>query len=110
MENSELEKSIIALLKENARLSASEIAGRLNIPADSVEKVIASLESEKIICGYTAIVNSKTRAVFEINKGIGKIKNIEVNSKIPKELRRVQFDNMIYIADGPSDIPGRELQ
>ena len=53
MENSELEKSIIALLKENARLLASEIAGRLNIPADSVEKVIASLESEKIICGHS---------------------------------------------------------
>ena len=58
MENSELEKNIITLLKENARLSASEIAGRLNVPTESVEKIIASLESEKIICGYTAIVNA----------------------------------------------------
>ena len=58
MENSELEKNIIALLKENARLSASEIAGRLNVPTESVEKIIASLESEKIICGYTVIVNN----------------------------------------------------
>ena len=54
---------------------------------------------------YTIDNTTKTRAVFEINKGIGKIDAIEVNSKIPKELRRVQFDNMIYIADGPSDIP-----
>ena len=54
---------------------------------------------------YTIDNTTKTRAVFEINKGIGKIENIEVNSKIPKELRRVQFENMIYIADGPSDIP-----
>lgn len=54
---------------------------------------------------YTIDNTTKTRAIFEINKGIGKIENIEVNSKIPEELRRVHFENMIYIADGPSDIP-----
>ena len=54
---------------------------------------------------YTIDNTSKTRAIFEINKGIGKIQGIEVNSKIPEENRRVHFENMIYIADGPSDIP-----
>ena len=58
---------------------------------------------------YTIDNTTKTKAIFEINKGIGKIKNIDVNSKIPKELRRVQFENMIYIADGPSDIPAFSL-
>lgn len=50
---------------------------------------------------YTIDNTSKTRAIFEINKGLG----IDVNSKIPEEHRRVHFENMIYIADGPSDIP-----
>lgn len=54
---------------------------------------------------YTIDNTTKTRAIFEINKGIGKLTNIDVNSKIPNESRRVQFKNMIYIADGPSDIP-----
>lgn len=54
---------------------------------------------------YTIDNTTKTRAIFEINKGIGEIEGIEVNSKIPESLRRVQFKNMIYIADGPSDIP-----
>ena len=54
---------------------------------------------------YTVDNTSKTRAIFEINKGIGKIEHIDVNSKIPEENRRVHFENMIYIADGPSDIP-----
>lgn len=54
---------------------------------------------------YTIDNTTKTRAIFEINKGIGKIDGINVNTSIPKELRRVQFENMIYIADGPSDIP-----
>lgn len=54
---------------------------------------------------YTIDNTTKTRALFEINKGIGKLSGIEVNSKIEEEYRRVHFENMIYIADGPSDIP-----
>lgn len=54
---------------------------------------------------YTIDNTTKTRAIFEINKGIEKTDGIDVNSRIPKEMRRVQFENMIYIADGPSDIP-----
>lgn len=54
---------------------------------------------------YTVDNTSKTRAIFEINKGSNKNAEIDVNSKIPKEHRRVHFENMIYIADGPSDIP-----
>ena len=55
--------------------------------------------------GYTIDNTSKTRALFEINKGIGKIKDVTVNSKLTDMQRRVDFRNMIYIADGPSDVP-----
>ena len=55
--------------------------------------------------GYTIDNTTKTRALFEINKGVGKNEGVEVNSKIPEEYRRVHFINMIYVADGPSDIP-----
>ncbi len=55
--------------------------------------------------GYTIDNTSKTRALFEINKGIGKIKDVTVNSKLTDLQRRVDFRNMIYIADGPSDVP-----
>lgn len=48
---------------------------------------------------------TKTRALFEINKGVNKHAAITVNDAIPEEERRVPFQNMIYIADGPSDIP-----
>lgn len=58
---------------------------------------------------YTIDNTTKTRAIFEINKGIGKLDGIDVNSKIPRDMRRVQFENMIYIADGPSDIPAFSL-
>ena len=58
---------------------------------------------------YTIDNTTKTRALFEINKGITKLKDVNVNSKIPMDKRRVRFENMIYIADGPSDIPAFSL-
>ena len=64
-------------------------------------------EDPKIISqiAYALDNTTKTRAVFEINKGSNKIPDIAVNAMIPDEDRRVPFQNMIYIADGPSDIP-----
>ncbi len=59
--------------------------------------------------GYSLDNTTKTRALFEISKGVGiginKEAGIDVNTRISPEDRRVQFVNMIYVADGPSDIP-----
>lgn len=51
--------------------------------------------------GYMMDNTAKTRAIFEINKG----QNIDVNARVPEEDRRIPMKNMIYIADGPSDVP-----
>lgn len=69
--------------------------------------------------GYTIDNTSKTRALFEINKGVHSQINkgedskkelkVDVNTKLPEEFRRIHFINMIYIADGPSDIPAFSL-
>lgn len=66
------------------------------------------IESEEGIIseiGYTIDNTTKTRALFEINKGTNVNESINVNSKLSKEQRRIDFQNMIYIADGPSDVP-----
>ena len=55
--------------------------------------------------GYTLDNTTKTRALFEINKGVGILKKITANTSIPQEARRVHFINMVYVADGPSDVP-----
>lgn len=56
---------------------------------------------------YSLDNTTKTRALFEINKGVGIVEgaSLDVNTKIPTEERRVQFFNMVYVADGPSDVP-----
>lgn len=60
------------------------------------------------IC-YTIDNTTKTKAIFEINKGVNKNEAINVNSKMNDTQRRVAFENMIYIADGPSDVPAFSL-
>jgi len=55
---------------------------------------------------YVIDNTTKTRAVFEINKGVNKFpEEITVNARMAPEDRRIPFENMIYVADGPSDVP-----
>lgn len=70
------------------------------------EKVNSEGENEISEITYFIDNTTKTRALFEINKGANIADNgIDVNSSIKEDDRRVQFLNMIYVADGPSDIP-----
>jgi hypothetical protein len=55
---------------------------------------------------YAIDNTTKTRAVFEINKGVNKYPEyISVNDRMDSDRRRVPIDHMIYVADGPSDVP-----
>jgi hypothetical protein len=58
---------------------------------------------------YVVDNTQKTRCLFEINKGSNKNVAIDVNAKMEDRSRRIPFKNMIYIADGPSDIPAFSL-
>jgi len=59
--------------------------------------------------GYSIDNTTKTRAVFEINKGVNKNPSIDVNALMGQDERRVPIAHMIYIADGPSDVPSFSL-
>jgi hypothetical protein len=66
-----------------------------------------SADTDRVIQGiaYSIDNTTKTRAIFEINKGVNKHPEISVNDKVASENRRVPIENMIYVADGPSDVP-----
>jgi hypothetical protein len=60
-----------------------------------------SEEGEIAQIGFMVDNTSKTRAIFEINKG----PDVDVNARMDESDRRVPIRNMIYVADGPSDVP-----
>jgi len=62
-------------------------------------------QSEIVQISYSVDNTTKTRAIYEINKGTNIYKDIDINAKIEQKDRRVPFRNIIYIADGPSDVP-----
>jgi hypothetical protein len=76
-------------------------------PPYFTKQVELNLDHDPEISQIGLIVDNtiKTRFLFEINKGTNKIPDIDVNAYIPEGERRIPFENMLYIADGPSDIP-----
>lgn len=53
------------------------------------------------VLGYA----KKTEILYLINKGGNVNPTIDVNCKLRREFRRIPFENMIYIGDGPTDVP-----
>jgi len=51
----------------------------------------------------------KTRALYEISKGVFNSTVKVVNKRVEKEKLWCSFDNFIYIGDGPTDIPALSL-
>ena len=69
-----MEKKIIELLRENARLSSSELAERCGCGEAEVEKAIKSLEKQGIIRGYTAILDESAIGGEERVKALIEVK------------------------------------
>lgn len=68
----DVNKKILNLLAQNARISNAEVAARLDVNEKQIESAIAEMERQGIICGYRAILNdeiiksNRVRALIEV--------------------------------------------
>jgi len=94
-------------------IRASRINGRLgrNTYVDDIFACRFAYDSDGVICFPKSIVTftEKTKLLFAINKGLTSSDLAEdpycVNDQILPHDRPVPFQNMIYIGDGPTDVP-----
>lgn len=52
-----MRNKILSIIDKNSKLSPKDIAAMIGVSEEEVEKEIAAMENEKIICGYTTLIN-----------------------------------------------------
>ena len=112
-----MKQEILKLLEKNARLSTSDISKMLGQSEEEVIRVIGELETDKIICGYNAIINwdkvndEKVDALIELKvtpqRGTG-------FDKIANRIAKFDEVDSVYLLSGGYDfmveIKGRSMK
>lgn len=86
----EIDKKILTLLSQNGRIHFKDIGKKVRLKPPSVIERIRKLESEKIIKGYTALINEKKLDVDItgfIGINIDHPKNIDNFETVTKKLK-----------------------
>ncbi|GBC75457.1 HTH-type transcriptional regulator LrpC [archaeon HR06] len=95
----EIDKSILEFLKENSRISYTEIAKRLNLSEASIRRRVKKLVEKGIIRKFT----------IEIGQGANAITLVSVNpttttSEVAEKLKRIKGVKTVYEITGEYDI------
>jgi len=100
-------KNLLKLLRENSRLTNSELSAMLGISEAEVAGEIARLEKEGIILGYTAIVNEEklddnsVTALMEVRVSPQAEKGYDI---VAKEIAEFDEVDTAHLISGSYDI------
>ncbi len=102
-----IERDILRILTEDARISHKKIAAMLSLPESEVTSVIADLEKSGLIVKYTAIVNSEkaedalVEALIEVKVTPKKKEGFD---GIAKQIASFSEVKAVYLMSGAYDL------
>ena len=101
-----MEKKLLELIENNAKLSIEEIADELKVSPNDIVSLLADLEQRKVICGYDTIINwdkvteEKCNALIEVKvtpqRGTG-------FDRIADRIARFDEVDSVYLMSGAYD-------
>ena len=102
-----LEKDILSILAEDARISHSKIAAMLSVDEETVKNAVANMEKNGVIVKYTAIVNNE-RAEDTIVEALIEVKVTPKKKEgfdgIAKQIASFPEVKSVYLMSGAYDL------
>jgi DNA-binding Lrp family transcriptional regulator len=99
----DIDRALLALLRDNARAPTSELARRLKLSRTTVQSRLARLERERVIAGYTVSVGDEAEAAL-VRAHV--LITLEPRKAAPIEaaLRRIAEVRTLHSVSGPFDL------
>lgn len=99
----ETDRALLALLRENARLPAADLARRLGIARTTVQSRLQRLERSGAVVGYTVVVPDEAEATL-VRAHVMVIAAPKQGAAITAALRRIPEVRTLLSVSGPYDL------
>lgn len=97
------DRALLALLRENARLPAADLARRLGVARTTVQSRLQRLERSGAIAGYTVVVPDEAEAAL-VRAHVTVIAGPKQGAGITAALRRIPEVRTLLSVSGPYDL------
>jgi DNA-binding Lrp family transcriptional regulator len=97
------DRALLQALRENARLSAAELARRLELSRTTVQSRLERLERQRVITGYTVVVADAVEAAL-VRAHVLITLAPRQSGAIEAALRRIPEVRVLHSVSGPFDL------
>jgi DNA-binding Lrp family transcriptional regulator len=97
------DRALLALLRDDARLPAAQLARRLGLARTTVQSRLARLERERVVAGYTVVVPDEAEAAL-VRAHVFITARPKQSAGIEAALRRIPDVRTLHSVSGPFDM------